>query len=126
MKLRCILFLMLLALPAAAKKRDWQVGTLVAIQYGTEPGASVVVAPSGDPTNLGAMMAAAAATPTRYQGMAIQGKDYGYVLIRRIIRGHPNVTINGPIKYAVEKGKVYTLDDDGKEWTWSVLEKRKP
>jgi len=39
-------------------------------------------------------------------------------------RNHsPNVTVNGPVKYTMEKGKFYLLDEDGKEWQMTVLEK---
>lgn len=34
-----------------------------------------------------------------------------------------NVTIHGPIKYAVEKDHIYLLDDDGKEIRMIVTEK---
>jgi hypothetical protein len=38
----------------------------------------------------------------------------------------PNVTVNGPIHYATEKGKFYMLDDDGKYFEMTVLEKALP
>ena len=38
--------------------------------------------------------------------------------------GHtPDVTLHGSVKYALVKGKFYLLDNSGKEWQMTVLEK---
>ena len=34
-----------------------------------------------------------------------------------------NLTVNGPVKYAVEKRKLYVLDEDGKEHEMEIVKK---
>jgi hypothetical protein len=58
------------------------------------------------------------------QAFTIQGDGYSYQVERPVNPKHPpNVTVHGPLKYAIEKGKFYILDEDGKEWEMTVLEK---
>jgi hypothetical protein len=59
-----------------------------------------------------------------WQGFQIEGNGYRFTVTCPIRRNHsPNVTVNGPVKYAMEKGRFYLLDDDDKEWEMTVLEK---
>ncbi len=49
------------------------------------------------------------------------------MVVCRIRRKHtPNVTVSGPIHYAMDRGTFYILDEDGKYFEMTVLEKALP
>lgn len=118
----------------AAAPRDWKTGTLVEttqtrVSTGGGPTA-IAQSNSGSSANdaaaSAAMAAAVAANAPRswiVQGFAIEGNGYRYLVKCRIGKHGPNVTVNGPIKYAMEKGKFYVLDEDGKQFEMTVMEK---
>ncbi|MGO9011145.1 MAG: hypothetical protein ACLQPN_13675 [Bryobacteraceae bacterium] len=121
---------------AATPKRDWKTGTLMETAHAREPDAPVAPSASATVINVppgGNPYAAAAAAhrppniqriPTTWQGFRIEGNGYRFLVMCPVRPKHsPNVTVNGPVKYAMEKGKFYLLDEDGKEWEMTVLEK---
>lgn len=68
--------------------------------------------------------AALAARPRNLQGYRIEGNGYSFMVSIDVTRGKvPNVTVHGPIKYALEDGTFYLLDEDGREFKAKVLEK---
>ena len=131
--------LMAFGLAAAKKDRDWKTGTLEETlrSSGTAPSPHVVVMggvpPSyGNPSIAGASSAAqsaaavAASQPRTLvvQGYRIEGNGYSFMVSCDIIRGKvPNVTVHGPVKYALEDGTFYLLDEDGREFKATALEK---
>ncbi len=53
-----------------------------------------------------------------YQTYTIQGEHKTYVAREHLLfpwSKPANVTVGEPVKFAIEKGKLYLLDDDGKE-----------
>ncbi len=125
------------SLCAATKPRAWQTGTVIETDHAREP--EPVAAPSTNVTVVNVPpggnpypSAAAASAPNMtfhrraatWQGFHLEGNGYRFMVMCPVRRNHtPNVTVNGPVKYAMEKGKFYLLDDDGKEWEMTVLEK---
>jgi hypothetical protein len=125
MKVLCLIvaacFVAYCATPA---KRDWQTGTLAETATRESSGGPTAIA-LNNASPVAAIMAAAAANSRMiWQGFRIQDKGYSFMVMCPVRPKHtPNVTVNGPVKYAMEKGKFYLLDEDGKEWEMTVLEK---
>jgi len=127
MKTRIAVSLCLLALglAAAQKDRDWKMGTLeeTAHAASTAP-AHPTFALGGSPSAAAAAIATLPPRTTVLQGLRIEGNGYRFLVSCDITRGKvPNVTVHGPIKYALEDGTFYFLDDDGREFKAVVLEK---
>jgi len=64
-------------------------------------------------------------------GIHTESMDYlvQYLLVKKNFFGkpvRPNVTVHGPIKFAVENGALYLLDEDGLEFETVIMEKRLP
>ena len=102
----------ILSLGATDKKREWQEGKLIDI--------------STEPYTYGGM---ASGTGSVHQGeritYRIDGEKYIYVAAhthRRNDKALP-LTVNDKIKFAVEKDKVYILDEDGKEHELKFVKK---
>jgi hypothetical protein len=117
----------------AAAPRDWKTGTLVeTVQKSfSTGGGSMAIAQNNSGSYAGAaanaaMASAVAANAPRtwlMQRFTIEGSGYRYKVKCRIGKHGPNVTVNGPIKYAMEKGNFYILDEDGKQFEMTVMEK---
>lgn len=111
-------------LMAAPKPRDWKTGTLeetVRTSASTQGPHVMVMGPGTQ-----AAAAAMASQPRTkvVQGYRIEGNGYSFMVACDIIRGKvPNVTVHGPIKYAITDGTFYLLDEDGREFKATVLEK---
>lgn len=58
-----------------------------------------------------------------YASHAIDGDGYHYLLSSQRLSRSPNLTILGPVRFAIEKGVFYLLDDDGREHKLSILRK---
>jgi hypothetical protein len=124
----------------AGSPHKWQVGTLTETAYRSQTvgGGPVAIAhsSSGQSSNpsveaAGQYATAAAITANRartytWQGFTINGGGYVYIVMCPVGRHKPNVTVNGPVKYAFEKGKFYIQDEDGKEFSMTVLSKTIP
>jgi hypothetical protein len=104
MKPRSLAYLLSLVLvfvslsSAAEKQRNWQEGTVVSY------------------TQVGGTFAA----------MLIESGGYVYMVNERVSFKHSklaNVAINGLVKVAVEKRKLFLLDDDSKEYKLEIVEK---
>jgi hypothetical protein len=58
------------------------------------------------------------------QGYRIEGDGYSFMVSRDIRRGRvPNLTVHGPVKCALVDGTFYLLDEDGREFKATALEK---
>lgn len=56
----------------------------------------------------------------------IEGERYVYTAQERLPwpwKKAANVTVNGPVKYAIDKGRFFLLDDDGKEHELEITRK---
>ena len=117
---------------AEPKQRDWKPGTLVAMAEQRET-AGAVAQDVGPNVPYAPQMSRARVVYNTWLGCAIHTDTMDYMvryLLRRNWRGQeqarPNVTVKAPIKFAVEGGKFYLLDDDGKEFEMVVMQKQLP
>jgi hypothetical protein len=131
---KVLILLIVTGSPFAAKNRDWKTGTVTEAAYVRENlggGAVAIAQSSGNSSNPvpdpGVFVAAAAAArPTYQMWQRLTVEADGYVFkVSCLVRWHkPNVTTRGPLKYALEKGgKFYIQDEDGREFKMFVLEK---
>jgi len=61
-----------------------------------------------------------------YETFIIEGETYAYVAQERLRwkwSKPANLTVNGPVKYAVEKRKLYVIDEDGKEHEMEIIKR---
>jgi len=111
-RLRCgLLLLVVCSVASLAKDRAWTLGTLVDSE--TERGTRTVGIPST--IGSGPMIATLRNDVTLY---TIDDGKYLWVVSRRMVKKHDkplNLTINAPVKFAIEKEDCYLLDDEGKE-----------
>ena len=103
---------------AAEKQRDWQTGTVLDSQRasyyrGTFDNANTSV--SGNQTSTYGTQTAVYAV---YENFMIEGTMYAYAAQERLRfkwNKAANLTVNAPVKFAVEKRKLFVIDNDGKE-----------
>jgi hypothetical protein len=120
---------------AGVKAREWRTGIVEKTAYARQDeggGGNVAIAESNSggnsnpaPSVAGMAAAAAAMRISRtWHGFRITGNGYAFIVACPVgWRRQPNVTSNGPIRYALEKGKFYLLDDDGREFKMAVIQK---
>jgi hypothetical protein len=130
---RLVLLALVLALSLAAEKqRDWQLGKVLDTQRqryfaGTFSSGSAngkVDEDSG--TFRGQTDSSSTAVYRVFENFVIEGDKYVYLGQERLRwrwSKAANVTVNGPVKYAVEKRKLYILDEDGKEHEMEIVKK---
>lgn len=111
-----------------AVAHDWKNGTLVESadeRLTSGGGGPIAIARSGGGDDYATAAAIAANRPRTVteRGFVIQGGGYVYMVKCRVGRHPPNVTIRGPIKYALEKGKFYIQDEDGREFSMVLMKK---
>jgi hypothetical protein len=114
---------------------EWKTGTLLATaQTQQELGTMARSHASGMTMGTGGMnmgqMNGTSSSSVRYatwRGYAIKGDGMNFTVTYRLKWRHfPNLTVNGPVKYAVKKDKFYLVDEDGKSFELSILEKALP
>jgi hypothetical protein len=122
-------------LQGASKKpdRDWKTGRVEA-QAWAQQQVPLVATPGmaiggtyGPPVVMGPSVVGPHSIPV--VGFAIVGPDYTYLVAYRLAGFHrkqPNIALHGMVRYAVEKGKFYILDDDGQEFRLMILQKKLP
>jgi hypothetical protein len=136
MKLLLFLTLVLTATSATAaeKQRDWQTGKVVDTErnsyYAGTIGNSNTTGSAQANGNYGTYQGTTTTTHTAvyrvYETFIIEGDTYAYVAQERLRwrwSKPANLTVNGPVKYAIEKRKLYVSDDDGKEHEMEVVKK---
>jgi len=102
----------------AERARNWQMGKVVDIQRSRDFAglAPPVVQFPGASTD---------AVYRVYETFSIEGQTYTY--LARELLGWPrkpaNLTVNGPVKFAVEKRKLYVIDEDGKEHGMEIIKR---
>ena len=115
----------------AATARDWQEGTLLETEQEKVPSGTTYnsntdgsTKPKGDKTTYSSNTTTTATQDyDTYQLHTIQGGEKVYTATERLLfpwSKPANVTVGEKVKYAVEKNKLYFLDDDGKEHKASV------
>lgn len=115
----------------AGKERDWQTGKVLDSQRqryfaGTVGNGSTngIVRDSG--TYSGQTNTSSTAIYRVFETFVIEGDKYVYLAQERLRwrwSKAANVTVNGPVKYAVEKRKLFIMDEDGKEHEMEVVKK---
>jgi hypothetical protein len=61
-----------------------------------------------------------------FETFVVEGDKYVYLAQERLRRRWSkaaNLTVNGPVKYAVEKRKLFVMDEDGKEPEMEIVKK---
>lgn len=74
-------------------------------------------------TPLSAAIASLGTATVELEGYGIRGEDFEYMVSMPVRKRMPNVTVHGKVKYRMENGDFYLLDDDGKEFKLIVLRK---
>lgn len=136
-KLRTAVLLAVLVPTAAYAKhkgRGWQQGKLIATDAsryfaGTVGSASTngSISESGDSgTYSGQTTSSQRAVYRVYQDYVIETDQYVYIAEERLRwrwSKPANLTVNGPVQYAIEKNKMFILDEDAKEHEARVVKK---
>ena len=108
---RAILFLAVCTVICPAKDRAWTTGTLMDSE--TERGTRTVGIPST--VGSGPLIVPMRNDITLY---TIDDGKYVWVVSRRMVKKNEkplDLTVNAPVKFAIENGNCYLLDDEGKE-----------
>lgn len=129
---RLLLVALILALPLAAEKqRDWQTGKVLDTQRqryfaGTVGSGNTNGTVSDSGTFNGQTNSSSTAVYRVFETFVIEGDQYVYLAQERLRwrwSKAANVTVNGPEKYAVEKRKLFVMDEDGKEHEMEIVKK---
>jgi hypothetical protein len=115
----------------AAKQRDWQDGKVLDSQRSRYFAGTV-----GDSTSRGTVDdsgnyrgqtdGSSTAVYRVFETFVIEGDKYVYLGQERLRwrwSKAANLTVNGPVKYAVEKRKLFVMDEDGKEHEMEIVKK---
>jgi hypothetical protein len=126
-------FLLLLCAIATAadKPRDWQTGTVLdssRSRYfaGTIGDANTNGTVNDNGNYSGNTSASETAIYRVYQNFVIEGDQYVYLAQEHIKwrwSKPADLTVNGKVKYTVEKRKLYVIDDEGKEHEMEIVKK---
>jgi hypothetical protein len=127
---------LIVLLPAAAlsaeKARNWQTGKVLDTERSSYFAGTVG---SGNTTgtaqtngNYGTYQGQTNTSQTAvyrvYQTFAIEGDTHAYVAQERLRwkwSKPANLTVNAPVKFAIEKRKLFVIDDDGKEHEMEII-----
>lgn len=114
----------------AEKNRGWQTGKVLDSQRsryfaGTVGNANTTgTAQSG--TYQGNTNSSQTAVYRVYETFLIEGETHAYFAQQRL-RWHwskpANLTVNGPVKFAVEKRKLFVIDEDGKQHEMEIVKR---
>jgi hypothetical protein len=115
----------------AAKLRDWQTGKVLDTQRqryfaGTVGSGNSNGTVSDSGTYSGQTNSSSRAVYRVFENFVIEGDQYVYLAQERLRwrwSKAANVTVNGPVKYAVEKRKLFVMDEDGKEHEMEIIKK---
>lgn len=118
----------------AQRQRDWQTGKVLDSQRsryfaGTVGNANTTgtAQANGDyGTYQGHTNTSQTAVYRTYETFLIEGDTYAYLAQERLRwkwSKPANLTVNGPVKFAVEKRKLFVIDEDGKEHEMEIVKK---
>jgi len=119
---------------SAEKPRNWQTGKVLDAERsryfaGTVGSSNTTgnVDVTGDSgTYRGQTSGSQTAVYRVYETFVIEGDQYVYLAQERLRwrwSKAANLTVNGPVKYAVEKRKLFVVDEDGKEHEMEIIKK---
>jgi hypothetical protein len=133
--LATLLFLVTSSAPAAEKAHDWQTGKVLDTErssyYAGTIGSSnttgnAQVYNGGYGTYQGQTMASHRAVYRGYETFVIDADMHVYVAQHRLRSRRSKaamLTVNGPVKFAVEKRKLFVIDDEGKEYELAIVKR---
>lgn len=114
----------------AEKPRDWQTGKVLDTQrqryFAGTVGDSHSSGTIGDGRYNGTSNDRQTAVYRVFENFVIEGDQYVYLAQERLRwrwSKAANVTVNGTVKYAIEKRKLVLIDEDGKEHELEVVKK---
>ena len=121
----------LCTLANAEKLRDWKAGKVLDSERsryfaGTFGGSNSSGTISDNGTYSGNTHGSQTAVYKVYETFVIEGDTEVYQAQEHIKwrwSKPANLTVNGPVKYAIEKRKLYVIDEDGKEHEMEVVKK---
>ena len=119
---------------AADKQRDWQNGKVLDSErnryfVGTVGNANTTGTAQtygNNGTYQGHTNSSQTALYKVYETFLIEGESYAYLAQERLRwrwSKPANLTVNGPVRYAVEKRKLFVMDEDGKEHEMEIVKK---
>jgi hypothetical protein len=129
-----VLLATLASATAADKQRDWQTGKVLDSErnryfVGTVGNANTTGTAQINGNN-GTYQASTTSSQSAlykvYETFLIEGDSYAYLAQERLRwrwSKPANLTVNGPVKYAVEKRKLFVVDEDGKEHEMEIVKK---
>ena len=119
---------------AAEKQRDWQTGKVLDSQRsryfaGTVGNANATGTAQAN-GNYGTYQGNTNTTQTAvyhtYENFVIEGDTLVYLAQERLRwkwSKPANLTVNGPVKFAIERRKLFVIDEDGKEHEMEIVKK---
>ena len=119
---------------AAEKQRDWQTGKVLDSQrsryfagtIGSANTTGTAQANGNYGTYQGNTNTSQTAVYRVYETFLIEGETHAYLAQERLRwrwSKPANLTVNGPVKFAVEKRKLFVIDEDGKEHEMEIVKK---
>lgn len=125
---------LLCAAPASAADRAWQQGKVLSVEKTSEfQGTTYNTNASGEAkdTRRGTKYEDHSTTTAtdnhdNFMVYVIAEGDKLYTAKQRLLfpwSKHANLTVGDSLKFAIEKGKLYMLDDDGKEFSAKIIKK---
>lgn len=128
-----LLFFSTIAL-GGEKARDWQTGKVLDTERsryfaGTISSANTtgnLQTYGGYGTYQGYTNGSQIAVYRTYQTFLIEGETHAYLAQERLRwrwSKPANLTVNGPVRFAVEKRKLFVIDDDGKEHEMEIVKR---
>lgn len=129
-----LLLLIPLVSSSAEKRRDWQTGTVLDSQrnryfagtVGNANTTGTAQANGNYGTYQGQTTTSQTAVYRVYETFVIEGDTYAYVAQERLRwkwSKPANLTMNGSVKFAIEKRKLFVIDDDGKEHEMEIVKR---
>jgi hypothetical protein len=119
---------------AAQKQRDWQTGKVLDSQRSRYFAGTIGNANTNGTTqsngNYGTYQGNTNTSQTAvyrvYETFMIEGETHAYLAQQRLRwrwSKPANLTVNGPVKFAVEKRKLFVIDEDGKEHEMAIVKR---
>jgi hypothetical protein len=119
---------------AGEKQRDWQTGKVLdaersryfagTVGSANTNGTAEINGDSG--TYQGQTSSSQTAVYKVYETFLIEGQTHAYLAQERLRwrwSKAANLTVNGPVKFSVEKRKLFVIDEDGKEHEMEIIKK---
>jgi hypothetical protein len=130
---RCLIAIFLISVVAfgAEKQRDWQTGKVLDTNRqryfaGTVGNSNSNGTVDSSGNYHGNSSGGETAIYRVFETFVIEGDQYVYLAQERLRwrwSKAANVTVNGAVKYAVEKRKLFVMDEDGKEHEMEIVKK---